>query len=208
MRILSIIGLLLLPILAAGEALDANIVDEGEVAGRRLHHPVPTIETWIASRGAFTTLVKLLGLVGLAPNGPLNGNDRFTLFAPTNKAFESTFATYPGVDALLTSAAGKDALETVLQYHVLAAQVLSGSIPTRGVVAETLSGESLIAFKRCYWSWGWRYCNVYLQDGSPDLTLVTHPDNRASNGVVHAIDKVLIPPSLAATVEALRAPGH
>ena len=41
-----------------------------------------------------------------------------------------------------------------------------------------------------------RECTIYVLDGTDDVALVTHVDQDASNGVVHAIDKVLIPPVL------------
>lgn len=185
-------------------ALSDVLEDVKEKGTRRLQRRRETIEDWLSRRGAFTTLVSLLVATGLAPDGPFDQPGDFTLFAPTNNAFDYTFSTYPGLDAFLTSPEGEGALLTVLQYHVLATRVLAGNIPRSGVTVETLSGERLTAFRHCYGWWGWRYCDVYLQDGTADYAQVTHANFRVNNGVIHAIDKVLIPPSLAPTVEALR----
>ena len=123
-----------------------------------------------------------------------------TLFAPTNWAFDRTFATYPGLDELLL---GDPALlETVLLYHVVAAEVLPIDIPEEGVEVTTAGGETFIAFRECH-MWGW-WCYVGIQDGSLDVTWVTGFNRFATNGVTHLIDKVLIPPSLAEAVEGLR----
>jgi len=210
MKVLFLLSLFFTPLLA-GDATAAAAKDDGvdiiDVNHRNLNGHMVSVEDWVRQRGSFTTLVDLLVLTGLAPDGPLDGPGSFTLFAPTNNAFNAAFALYPGLDTVLTTPdadGGYSALTTVLQYHVLAAAVMSSQIPQRGAMVKTLSGETLLAWKECYWYWGWRYCDVYLQDGSPDWTMVTHADFHATNGVVHAIDKVLIPPSLAKVVEGLR----
>lgn len=209
MKILFVLSLLFTPLLAgdataAAATTASDIIDEEH---RNLQGHQVSIEDWVRQRGSFTTLVDLLILTGLAPDGPLDGAGSFTAFAPSNNAFRDAFALYPGLDTVLTTPdadGGYSALTTVLQYHVLAAAVFANQIPRGGVMVKTLSGEMLLAWRDCYWYWGWRYCDVYLQDGSPDWTWVTHKNFRPTNGVIHAIDKVLIPPSLAPTVEGLR----
>ena len=199
---------LLFCVATAGGQKDSDVDNEGNSI-RRLHRTrsTDTVEDWVSKRGAFSTLVSVLVAAGLAPDGVLDGDGAFTLFAPTDNAFARTFATYPGVDEVLVNDP-EGALTQVLTYHVLAQEVLSGDIPRSGVTVSTAQGDSLTAFKQCYWWWAWLVCGIGLKDGSPDIAWVTHPDRLASNGVVHAIDKVLIPPSLAPTVEGLRAPGH
>lgn len=210
MKLVIYLSLLFAPLLAGGEVAPSEIEEFDEKGVRRLQHRRETIEEWATTRGGFRTLTSLLVDVGLAPDGPLDGPGDFTLFAPYDEAFQNTFAEYPGLDTVLTTpdADGNlTALSTVLQYHVLATRVLAGDIPRSGITAETLNGEELTAFRHCYWWWGWRYCDVLLQDGSPFVAVVTHANFRQSNGVIHAIDKVLIPPSLAETVEGLRVQG-
>ena len=180
--------------------------------------PSQTIEEIVAPNKSFETLTSLLIATGLAPNGLLNGMGddgmtEYTVFAPFDRAFTNTFTLYPGLDTFLTQEENKEVLTQVLAYHVLGAKVLAGDIPLEedgGVTTTTVAGDAdeITAFKSCYtWFWFWTVCDVYLQDGSPDLARVTYANKLATNGVIHAIDKVLIPPSLADTVESLRDPN-
>ncbi len=129
-----------------------------------------------ASSPQFSTLVSLLkkaGLVGALKQG------NYTVFAPTNAAFaklpKSTLA-----------AVGKDRelLKTVLTYHVVKGKVPAAKVVTlNGKSVKTLSGQSVKVTVR-----GGK---VFL-NGS---TRVTKTDVLATNGVIHVIDKVLIPSS-------------
>jgi len=122
----------------------------------------------------FSTLVKLVKSAGLA--GTLSKGS-YTVFAPTNKAFAK-------VPKATLTALGKDKakLKAVLLYHVV-----KGRVPASTVVglksAKTLNGASVkIAVKGQ---------SVYL-NGS---TKVIKTDVKASNGIIHVINKVLLPPS-------------
>jgi uncharacterized surface protein with fasciclin (FAS1) repeats len=122
----------------------------------------------------FSTLVKLVKSAGLA--GTLSKGS-YTVFAPTNAAFAKV--PKPTLDAL---AKDKAMLKSVLTYHVV-----KGRVPASKVVglksAKTVNGATVkIAVKGG---------KVYL-NGS---TRVTKTDIAASNGIVHVIDKVLLPPS-------------
>jgi uncharacterized surface protein with fasciclin (FAS1) repeats len=110
-----------------------------------------------------------------------------TVFAPTNEAFDAALASL-GVTAeeLL---ADKETLTSILTYHVLGTTVTSTDITSAGVEeipVDTLSGEELVA--------------VIGEDGTVGFAnqaaTVTAADIEASNGVVHAVDAVLLPPSL------------
>ncbi len=129
-----------------------------------------------ASSPQFSTLVALLekaGLVGALEKGT------YTVFAPTNAAFarlpKSTLA-----------AVGKDPalLKKVLTYHVV-----KGKAPAAKVV--TLDGKSVKTLEGQAVKVAVRGGKVYL-NGS---TLVTKTDLMASNGVIHVINRVLIPAS-------------
>ena len=129
-----------------------------------------------ASSPQFSTLVSLLkkaGLVGALEKGT------YTVFAPTNAAFaklpESTFAAVGNDPALLRK---------VLTYHVV-----KGKAPAAKVV--TLSGKSVKTLEGQSVKVAVRGGKVYL-NGS---TQVTKTDVMASNGVIHVIDRVLIPAS-------------
>jgi uncharacterized surface protein with fasciclin (FAS1) repeats len=133
-----------------------------------------TIVGVAASDPHFSTLVRLVKAAGLATT---LSKGSYTVFAPTNAAF----AKVP--KATLTALARDRAkLKAVLLYHVV-----KGKVPASKVVklrsARTLNGASIRITVR--------KGKVYL-NGS---TRVTKTDVRASNGIIHVIDKVLLPPS-------------
>lgn len=130
------------------------------------------VETAIAA-GSFKTLVTALTEAGLVET--LQGEGPFTVFAPTDEAF----AKIPkaSLDALLKD---KDALKNVLLYHVV-----SGKVPSADVVkmtsANTVEGASVkIALKNK---------EVFVNDAK-----VIKTDIAASNGIIHVIDAVIMPP--------------
>jgi len=121
----------------------------------------------------FTTLVGAVKSAGLAAT--LSGAGPFTVFAPTNDAFAAIQST---VASLSTSQ-----LTTVLEYHVLAQAVPAANIPFGQPIA-TVADQ-----------------NITINTGTPptivDTTAtpahIVATDVRASNGIIHVIDKVLIP---------------
>ncbi len=120
-----------------------------------------------------STLVGLVADAGLVPT--LEGDGPFTVFAPTNQAFSDVQATLDG----LTS----EQVSEVLQYHVAALEALSGSL-SDGQMVETVQGEDITV-------------NI---DGEGNVTLngsvnVVTVDLEGTNGVIHIIDGVLLPPS-------------
>ncbi|HSK26906.1 MAG TPA: fasciclin domain-containing protein [Jiangellales bacterium] len=134
-----------------------------------------TIVDVAAGNPDFSTLVAAVEAAGLAET--LSGPGPFTVFAPTNEAFE---ALPPGVlDALLLPE-NSALLTQVLTYHVLAAEVPSSDV-TDGEVA-TVQGEAVTLSTAT---------GVTVNDAT-----VIIPDVEASNGVIHAIDAVLVPPSV------------
>ncbi|MEZ4592725.1 MAG: fasciclin domain-containing protein [Chloroflexota bacterium] len=132
--------------------------------------------------GRFTTLVAAVQAAGLAET--LSGEGSFTVFAPTDDAF----AALPEgtVDSLLADPEG--ALTDVLLYHVVDGAVMAETVVTLDS-ATTLQGEDV---------------TITVTDGSVFLnetTQVIITDIEASNGVIHVIDSVLLPPSMAAAEE-------
>jgi hypothetical protein len=126
----------------------------------------------------FSTLVTALTAADLV--GALNGTDIYTVFAPTNAAFA---ALPPGVlDYLL---ANVSALSEVLTYHVVSGKALSSSL-SNGQTITTLMGETITVKIDG---------NVMINDAN-----VATADVEASNGVIHVIDKVLIPQSVINTL--------
>ena len=133
-----------------------------------------------------TTLVAAVKAAGLVDT--LKGPGPFTVFAPTNEAFA---ALPPGtVDGLLKPDKKAD-LTKVLTYHVVAGAVdaatLKSQIAAGGGKAElkTVQGETLTATERDG--------GIALTDSKGNVAMVTIADVMQSNGVIHVIDKVLMP---------------
>jgi uncharacterized surface protein with fasciclin (FAS1) repeats len=120
----------------------------------------------------FSTLVSLLQKAGLVKT--LEGKGPFTVFAPTNEAF----AAIPK-DQLDALASNPVMLKSVLLYHVVSGNVTSDKIQP-GMVP-TMEGQSV---------------NVSLKDGKVFVNdaEVVKADIKASNGVIHVINQVIMPP--------------
>jgi uncharacterized surface protein with fasciclin (FAS1) repeats len=134
-----------------------------------------TIVEVAAANPDFETLVAAVTAAGLAET--LSGEGPFTVFAPTDEAFE---ALPEGVlDALLLPE-NADALTSILTYHVLADEVMAAEV-TAGDV-ETVEGSTI---------------TITTDDGvKVNDANVTATDVDASNGVIHVIDAVLVPPTV------------
>jgi uncharacterized surface protein with fasciclin (FAS1) repeats len=127
--------------------------------------------------GQFTTLVAAVQAAGLVET--LKSPGPFTVFAPTDAAFAALPA---GTVEDLLKPENKAKLVSILTYHVLPTEVMSSAIGTASMDAATVEGKTVKV------------------DGSTagkvmvnDATVVT-ADVDASNGVIHVIDKVLMPP--------------
>jgi uncharacterized surface protein with fasciclin (FAS1) repeats len=123
--------------------------------------------------GSFTTLVAAVEAAGLVET--LSGEGPFTVFAPTDEAF----AALPEgtVEGLLEDT---EALTAILTYHVVPGAVMSGDL-SDGMTATTVNGADI----------------TISIDGDTvmvnDATVVT-ADIETSNGVIHVIDSVILPP--------------
>ncbi|MCB9293941.1 MAG: fasciclin domain-containing protein [Lewinellaceae bacterium] len=137
--------------------------------------PDSTVVDIIVNSPDHTTLETAVIAAGLADD--LSGIGPFTVFAPTDAAFDALPA--GALDALLDDPTG--ALAQVLLYHVLGAEVLSTSL-SDGQMAETLQGADITVTI----DGG----NVFINDA-----MVTVADLQADNGVVHVINAVLLPPA-------------
>ena len=133
--------------------------------------PKTIVQTAVAA-GSFKTLASLLKKAGLV--GTLQGKGPFTVFAPTDAAFAK-------VPKATLAALGKDKakLRSVLLYHVV-----KGNVPAAKVVklrsAKTLNGKAV---------------SIRVNGGNVLVggARVTTADVKASNGVIHVVNKVLIP---------------
>jgi len=144
---------------------------------------LPSIVEIATSTDDFSILVEALTKADLVT--ALQGDGPFTVFAPTNQAFENLFSKL-GVDGIDDLSA--EALTPILLYHVVAADAKSSSLTTSYV--ETLnatapSNNSVSLF-------------VEVEGGVMlnGMSTVSTADVEASNGVIHIIDEVLLPPTV------------
>jgi uncharacterized surface protein with fasciclin (FAS1) repeats len=134
-------------------------------------HSMDIVDTAVAN-GSFTTLVAAVEAAGLVET--LKGEGPFTVFAPTDDAF----AALPEgtVEALL---ADPEALAAILTYHVVAGKVMSGDL-SDGMTAATVNGADI---------------TIGTEGGvTVNEANVVAADVEASNGVIHVLDAVILPP--------------
>jgi uncharacterized surface protein with fasciclin (FAS1) repeats len=163
-----VIAWLISTILMVGVCLaGSNSMDASEQAASE----ADIVDTAIAA-GNFTTLVSAVEAAGLVDT--LKGEGPFTVFAPTDEAF----AKIPE-DQLEALLANKTQLTAVLTYHVAAGKVMSTDL-TNDMAVETVQGQNI---------------TITLEDGSvmANDAKVVQADIECSNGVIHAIDAVLMP---------------
>lgn len=137
------------------------------------HGSAATLVDIASSSESFETLTAALQAAGLVDI--LNGEEKFTVFAPTDEAF----AALPegALDALLLPE-NQDQLIQILTYHVVPGEVRAADLST-GAVA-TVEGQTV---------------QVTVEDGvTVNSATVIQADIEASNGIIHVIDAVLLPP--------------
>jgi len=124
----------------------------------------------------FEVLVQALVAAGL--DDDLAGAGPFTVFAPTDDAFEALLASADGIDAL--EDISEESLVQILQYHVANGKALSTDLTDGQTVPTLLSGEDL---------------TIGVSGGTVTVgnATVVVADVEATNGVIHAIDEVLVP---------------
>ena len=129
------------------------------------------VDTAVAA-GDFSTLVTAVKAAGLVET--LKGEGPFTVFAPTDAAF----AKVP-TDTLNALLADKAALANVLTYHVVAGNVMAADV-VKLTSAVTVQGQAV---------------SIEVKDGKVyvDGAQVVATDIKASNGVIHVIDAVILP---------------
>jgi len=143
---------------------------------------LPLLPTFATSDANFSTLVAALTRPGLSQDyvAVLSGAGPFTVFAPTNAAFADLLVELntTSLDSIPTST-----LEAVLTYHVASGNVLAGSL-TEGQEISPLGGGTLTI--------GLAGGAKITDDGNRVSNIIA-TDVQANNGVIHAIDKVLLP---------------
>lgn len=124
--------------------------------------------------GSFTTLVAAVEAAGLVET--LKGEGPFTVFAPTDAAFAALPA---GTVEDLLKPENKDRLTAILTYHVVPGKVMSTDL-TEGLTAATVQGAEV---------------TITLEGGAKvNGATISTADIEATNGVIHVIDAVILPP--------------
>jgi len=134
-----------------------------------------TIVDVAAGNPDFSTLVTAVKAAGLVDT--LSGEGPFTVFAPTNEAFAAL-----GQDTINSVLANKELLTSILTYHVVAGQVMAADV-VKLTSAKTVQGADI---------------KITVKDGKVylnDTIQVVTTDIQASNGVIHVIDGILMPPA-------------
>lgn len=136
------------------------------------HH---TIVDVASDTEQLSTLVAAVQAAGLVET--LSGEGPFTVFAPTNAAFD---ALPDGTVESLLEPENRDQLIDILTYHVVSGEVMSGDL-SNGMMAETVQGSQI---------------TISVSDDGVTVNdaTVSTADVEASNGVVHIIDSVMMPP--------------
>lgn len=196
LRSLSLIAVLALVVAACGDdaadettttaAEETTTTTEVDMTSTTEAMMDDTVLDVAAGNEDFSTLAAAVEAAGLQ-DALADPDATLTVFAPTNQAFEAA------LDALGLTAeellADTETLTSILTYHVLGDIVTSGDIvdaDAEEIPVETLSGEELTV--------------VVADDGTvgfaDQTATVTMTDIEASNGVIHVIDAVLLPPSM------------
>lgn len=130
--------------------------------------------------GTFNTLLAAAEAAGLA--GALADGKNLTVFAPTDEAFAALPA---GTVENLLKPENKDQLAAILSYHVLPRELASNQLPGRTIHVRTIKadGDRLLAVSKSG--------SGVTVDGAN----VVAADIRADNGIIHVIDKVMLPES-------------
>ncbi|RYX83659.1 fasciclin domain-containing protein [bacterium] len=137
------------------------------------------------STGMFKTLIAAATAAGLGPT--LTNGGPFTVFAPTDEAFKKLPA---GTVENLLKPENKATLASILKYHVVSGRVPASAVMKlpSGTNVETVNGEKVII----------RMMDgkVMLDPGMGGKATVIKTDVMASNGIVHVIDSVILPPTV------------
>lgn len=161
------------------QPLASNVAASNYIVGRTATTPTGgDIVSLAASSGSFTTLTSLLQTAGLT--NVLQQGGPYTVFAPTDQAFA---ALPPNTLQQLQQPENRETLIKILRYHVLPGQVTASQL-TNGQV-NTLEGAPI---------------NVKVDQAGNQILVngarVIQANVQASNGVIHAVNEVLIPPTL------------
>jgi uncharacterized surface protein with fasciclin (FAS1) repeats len=132
-----------------------------------------------AANSNFTSLVGALGAASGDLVSVLNGTGPFTVFAPLNSAFDEIAST--------TATLNADQLAKVLTYHVVSGNVVAGDL-SNSMSVTTVNGETFTV--------NINGSTVTLTDANGGVSSVVLTDVQGTNGVIHVLNKVIIPANL------------
>ncbi len=136
------------------------------------------VDTAVSAK-MFKTLVAAVQAAGLAD--ALKGEGPFTVFAPTDAAFQKLEKSKPGTIAMLLKPENKSKLAAILTYHVVSGKIMAANVMKlkNGTYVKTLNGKSI---------------KVSNKHGvKVNRSKVVKTDIECTNGVIHVIDTVLLP---------------
>lgn len=168
----------------------AFAIEKNEIENLPFEHlnadTTPTIVGVAAGNENFTTLVAAVKAADLVAT--LNSDGPFTVFAPVNSAFDKL---PEGTVANLLKPENKQVLTSILTYHVIAGKVMATDVieaikkGNGSFEITTVQGGKLVASLKGE--------NVILTDEKGNISTIIITDVAASNGVIHAIDSVVMP---------------
>ena len=171
---------------ALGALTAAPLAAKNPMVGGAAMYPTRTIVQNALNSKDHTTLVAAVKAAGLVDT--LSGKGPFTVFAPTNAAFARLPA---GTVETLVKPENKDMLTGILTYHVVPGRITAGQIAAMAArhkgtaTLKTVQGDTLRFSKA---GSGWK-----VTDSKGASATITIPNVMQSNGVIHVVDRVLMP---------------
>ena len=178
-------GAAALALVASSAFADGHSVKNPEVGGAAMFADKNIIENAVNSAD-HTTLVAAVKAAGLVET--LQGEGPFTVFAPTNAAFA---ALPDGTVETLLKPENKDMLAKILTCHVVAADAMSMAI--KGMIDDDNGKHPVPTVGGCTLQATYDGDMIKIEDEQGGTAMVTIADVKQSNGVIHVIDKVLLP---------------
>jgi len=163
--------------------------------------PAPKNLAQVASEQGFTALGAAVAKAGIAST-LTDPNAQLTVFAPTDAAFNALAARLGFADATaMVNALPASAVQSILTYHVLPARRASGDLSAAGASQATAysyaGAPARLSFDFA--------SGVKITDAALTVANVTTANVNASNGVIHVVDKVLVPPGVLNIVQMAQA---
>ncbi|WP_299100013.1 fasciclin domain-containing protein [uncultured Winogradskyella sp.] len=167
-------------------AQDSKMDKDTKIVGGATMYPSKDIVSNAVNSKNHTTLVAAVKSADLVET--LQGDGPFTVFAPTNEAFDKL---PEGTVATLLKPENKESLQAVLKYHVI-----SGKYSAKDIMKAIKKGDGKATFTTVQGGTLTAMMdakNLVLKDESGNTSMVTISDVNQSNGVIHVVDTVVLP---------------